>query len=72
MIHDYTNVRNSYFRLFVYFSIYRQYDLWYYILINWMGIEIPFNIAVRGDVRLRRKAIEKAKYNTSTEMTENV
>ena len=28
--------------------------------------------AVRGDVRLRRKAIEKAKHNTSTEMTENV
>ena len=28
--------------------------------------------AVRGDVRLRRKAIEKAKRNTSTEMTENV
>ena len=28
--------------------------------------------AVLGDVRLRRKAIEEAKYNTSTEMTENV
>ena len=28
--------------------------------------------AVRGDVRLRRKAIEKAKRNTSMEMTENV
>ena len=29
-------------------------------------------IAVRGEVRLRRKAIAEAKYNTSTEMTENV
>ena len=29
-------------------------------------------IAVRGDVRFRRKAIAEAKYNTSTEMTENV
>ena len=29
-------------------------------------------MAVRGDVRLRRKAIAEAKCNTSTEMTENV